>query len=465
LTLCVFRLGEPFRYASDSDALCRLTVLHKGFHPFAAPFPAAETALGDSCSAKAVSASRPLRQRRGPDLERLPLVQPHLVDEVRCVVQHNRHTCRSPNTLSTDFVAPPCQGDGVPPPAALRHSPARSVSQGRRLPRREDASFQHLQPTCCHENPRDRQTPKLQAFTFPTTATFFALLTPLRYRNNAPNANRPRRRRIAVAGISDPEWLCRWCCASQRQSPPPSPLPFRVEGRPSQDATRPGLLDPNEPGDSTTNAPCHTVHRSRFPETASQCQNRLPAQPTTVERFFGPERLPPMSPTCRAPCSRSGPNLRAATDAPTWPPKAQLPTCFHARTSTNARLSYLPGSHQSSWATCRPPTSAIVRSTSTPPSPPDPRRFPATANCCAPRQHHPCGQHQPDFPRLGVVRSSSANPRRSDRSPQRIYPNLIDPDTSCRELVPDSNWIESNPAAVRYTASFERTHPAHHAFA
>jgi hypothetical protein len=311
------------------------------------------------------------------------------------LVRYARH---SQNTLSPDFATPPRQGDGIPPPVALRHSPARPVSRGRRLPRREDASSQHLQPTCCHENPRDRQTLKLQALTFSTTGTSFSPLAPFRCRNNARDSNRPRRRRIAVAGISDPEWPRSWCCASQRQPPPPYPPPFGLWHALLR-ATRSGLLDPHVPDGSTTDAPCHTLRRAWFPRNASRCQNRLPVQPTTVERFLGSERLPPMSPTCLAPCLRSEPDLRAATGAPASPPRAQLPTCFHARTSTSARLRRLPGSHRSSWATCRPPTSAIVRSTSTPPSPPDPRRFAAPLN--------PCGLS--DARRSSATLSSSTN--------------------------------------------------------
>jgi hypothetical protein len=45
------------------------------------------------------------------------------------------------------------------------------------------------------------------------------------------------------------------------------------------------------------------------------------------------------------------------------------------------------------------------------------------------------------------------NPHRDDRSPQRIYPNLFDPDTSCRKLVPDSPWIEKPSCRAVYGLS------------
>jgi len=41
--------------------------------------------------------------------------------------------------------------------------------------RGEDASYQPLQPTCCHEHPLEHPTPKLQALTFPTAAAPYAL--------------------------------------------------------------------------------------------------------------------------------------------------------------------------------------------------------------------------------------------------------------------------------------------------
>jgi hypothetical protein len=44
----------------------------------------------------------------------------------------------------------------------------------RRLPRGEDASYQFLQPTCCHENPVNHSTLKLGAFAFPTVRVCFA---------------------------------------------------------------------------------------------------------------------------------------------------------------------------------------------------------------------------------------------------------------------------------------------------
>jgi hypothetical protein len=37
---------------------------------------------------------------------------------------------------------------------------------------REDASHQFLQPTCCHENPREHSTPKLRTLVLPTVTSF-----------------------------------------------------------------------------------------------------------------------------------------------------------------------------------------------------------------------------------------------------------------------------------------------------
>jgi hypothetical protein len=148
-----------------------------------------------------------------------------------------------------------------------------------------------------------------------------------------------------------------------------------------------------------------------------------------------------MSPTCVAQRLRAKRHLKAATGTLALPPRAQLPTCVHARIFALARLRHLPALHRGLRATCRPSTSAIVRSTSTPASHPDPKRCPRRRT--APRLDGTTlasgssrtftGQGLPTF---------AVNPHRDDRSPQRIYPNLIDPDTSCRKLVPNSPWIE-----------------------
>jgi len=130
----------------------------------------------------------------------------------------------------------------------------------------------------------------------------------------------------------------------------------------------------NEPSEATTDALCRAVPRPWFPKYASRSQDSLHSQATKPSRFRYPERLPPMSPTGLTPRLHAELNLRAATGTLALPPRAQLPTWVHARLLSRARLRHLPALRRGAWATCRPPTSAIVRSTSTPSTLPDPRR-------------------------------------------------------------------------------------------
>jgi len=54
-------------------------------------------------------------------------------------------------------------------------------------------------------------------------------------------------------------------------------------------------------------------------------------------------------------------------------------------------------------------------------------------------------------------------PHRGDRSPRWIYPNLIDPDTPCREPVSRTEWIFRARRPCGNLGSFERTRLARHA--
>lgn len=47
------------------------------------------------------------------------------------------------------------------------------------------------------------------------------------------------------------------------------------------------------------------------------------------------------------------------------------------------------------------------------------------------------------------LRRTRENPHVGDRSPSWIYPNLIDPDTPCREPMPDVTWNEKRRTIVR----------------
>lgn len=45
-----------------------------------------------------------------------------------------------------------------------------------------------------------------------------------------------------------------------------------------------------------------------------------------------------------------------------------------------------------------------------------------------------------ELSRARGYQTNPVNPHRDDRSPRWIYPDLFDPDTSCRELVPHKTW-------------------------
>jgi hypothetical protein len=138
----------------------------------------------------------------------------------------------------------------------------------------------------------------------------------------------PRRRRIAVAGISGPEWRRSWCRASSRCQH------HRPEGLPGVPSSSPcGLCRPyTRPMRQLTGTSCRTLSppsasRARF-LGAVTCFRAVHQDCT---RSAGPRRLPPAGPISSAPRIRSELGSRAATGTLALPPWAQLPTCFHAR--------------------------------------------------------------------------------------------------------------------------------------
>lgn len=69
--------------------------------------------------------------------------------------------------------------------------------------------------------------------------------------------------------------------------------------------------------------------------------------------------------------------------------------------------------------------------------------------------------HQPNFPRLGVAIINTVNPHCNDHSLQWIYPNLIDPNTSCRSLVSPQAWNCRWRRPCGYGLKSEPVCPAH----
>jgi hypothetical protein len=104
------------------------------------------------------------------------------------------------NTCFATRIAPPCQGDGTQLIATL------SVQGRASSPRtpKEDASFQSLQSTNYHESSQNRPVHELGAFTLPTLATCVESRT--RHACTGRDTSRPRRRWLAVAGITCLEW-------------------------------------------------------------------------------------------------------------------------------------------------------------------------------------------------------------------------------------------------------------------
>lgn len=125
--------------------------------------------------------STPPCQRSGPPIVRLV-----------------RRTLRDPNTLFASHSRSPCRGYELPCLA----TPSRFRRSWRRQPLGEDASHQSLQLTCCQRTPGGSSTLKLGACALLLRATFspFVHVPP-----QTLTKNRPRRRQIAVAGISDLE--------------------------------------------------------------------------------------------------------------------------------------------------------------------------------------------------------------------------------------------------------------------
>lgn len=186
-------------------------------------------------------------------------------------------------------------------------------------------------------------------------------------------------------------------------------------------------------------APC------RIPPTcsASRARQRVPgpasprstksAVPQTRGAFH--QQVPPSLSDSRRPAT-----AWAATGALGSSPRTQLPTCVHDPTLGDARPSCLPAINRGRWATCFLSASATERSPSTPPYRPNSgetvashfltewrRPFRAAANRAS------SGQGS-----LGLL--SRVDPHHSDRSPQWIYPNLIDSGTPCHEIVPNGAW-------------------------
>lgn len=142
---------------------------------------------------------------------------------------------------------------------------------------------------------------------------------------------------------------------------------------------------------------------------------------------------------------------RAATDAPVLPPRAQLPTRVHAR-YPRARPKTLAG-YSPELPSHVPPIDfnswAIHEHTQ---KRSKPRPYVVTASRHPTAWHHPLrGRTNRAFPGQGSrpIRSRHIVPHHGDRSPQWIYPNLLDSSTSCRRLMSGPAWKSSDRTTER----------------
>jgi hypothetical protein len=92
------------------------------------------------------------------------------------------------------------------------------------------------------------------------------------------------------------------------------------------------LSAPHAPDALAHKRPSHTPS----PPSASRARFRgastyVACDPSRPSRSADPRRLPPADPIGLAPRLRLQLSSRAATGTLTWPPWAQLPTCFHAQ--------------------------------------------------------------------------------------------------------------------------------------
>lgn len=197
----------------------------------------------------------------------------------------------------------------------------------------------------------------------------------------------PRRRRIAVAGIFDPGWRRSWCRASSRCQH------HRPEGWPGVPSPSPcGLCRPyTHPVRQLTSTSCHTLS----PPSASRVRilgatTCFRAVHQDCTRSTSLRRLLPAGPIGLTPRLRLELGSRAATGTLTLPPRAQLPTCFHARLRRTLGPSPVPAftgapePHAAYRLLQRSVPRTHLRSAQT-------LSLVAAANRCAPGGDAPCG--------------------------------------------------------------------------
>jgi len=206
--------------------------------------------------------------------------------------------------------------------------------------------------------------------------------------------------------------------------------------------------------DLTTDAPCRAPHPHPEQHRASREEpepfHRRLLSRTTASRPETPsaDRSRSSSPVAGA----SGAALRTATGALRVSARPSF-RCGFTRSCCALDPPRRPAIHRSVEATHRLSTSATETSASTP------RTFqtPPLLSASASRRARwmatlPKESRQPDLLSPGVApkrKSLCCDTHRDDRSSLWIYPDLSDPDTLCREQVPDTAWKSLSQATVR----------------
>jgi len=180
----------------------------------------------------------------------------------------------------------------------------------------------------------------------------------------------------------------------------------------------------------------HPLSSLGIPSSVPGCHDLLPCRPPRPHTIHRPE-----APSAgRSHWFRSSLTLGARPPGRHWYPgfaaKGPASGMRSRPASPSARLKSRAGFRRSTWATCRLPTSTArvprthLRAAQTP-------TLVAAANRCAPGGDTPCGAPPTElFQARGLARPFGPfDPHHDDRSPQWIYPDLIDPGTSCHESV------------------------------
>lgn len=274
-----------------------------------------------------------------------------------------------------------------------------------------------------------------------------------------PTRRLRQQRRFAVAGSLDLEQQRTGSCVAGGDvtaSPQPGPL-RRPHPWGSLRATRFSFFGLHVSDSSfSRRSLSHRSPRSSKLELVSRRQNpfflaslQLHQVPRTRSAFHHQDlTCPPLAET-RFALARLHRRPNLAVGPPTQRPVRRFPTCVRSRPSSLARPRPLPAIRRNTRATCRPMTSAVKMIHEHTKEPPRPHHL-ARRQAVAPMGSSPLAELAYRVsPGQGSPCRLLTDPHCDDRSPLWIYPNLIDSDTSCREILPRRAWKRRHVATVR----------------